>query len=694
MQNTQYGYIYVRSHESYDKYNVYKLGIASNIPERDSQYATSEIKRGKFILVIEVFINQMDVIEKMLHNRFDNLHVQFDGGTEFYKREIISLIVPYLENIGFEFRKLTKEEIDNLTRTERTKTNIPNEQQLQVLDMIMKFYNKNDIGKLIWACGLGKTLLSIWCIKLLNFKSVLIGVPSKYLQNQMRNEILKIFPNKKYILCVGSDNSINSTTDRKIIDIFLKNKLLEYKFIITTYMSCSLLLEYSFDFKIGDEAHHLVGMEDEKISNKYKAFHKINSNKTMFMTATEKIVDPKDNTIIFSMNDEKIFGKYIDTKSVKWAVENKKITDYCILLIKNTDEEIDDIIRTINIKVTDRELFISVFMTLKAIDFYKKLITHTLIFTNSIENTEITKKYIDMLLDKNIFEISKKDIYNNNLHSNKKNNFFEEVNKFKNSKYGIISCVYIFGEGFDLPKLNCVVFAENMTSEIRIVQTSLRPIRLENDNPSKLAYIIIPYIDNNGWSDEDKSFNKVRTIISSLRNVDENVEQKIHIITRKNKKNKDDNKEKKTYKIDIDNDDEMNKIKLRLRCSKTLNSKCSEEQDEYNYVKLINKSLNIKSKEEYVRYELKHEVYIDNPEVYFKSKCVWTNWYDFIGVDTSKYFKTKQELIKFCKDKNIRNIPDYEKACKIYEQLPYNPCEMYIDFSNINIELGYNGRFK
>lgn len=694
----QKGYIYVRSHKSYEEYKACKLGIASNIPDRDSQYVTSEVERGTFILVIEVLKIQMEIIESMLHSYFNKLHIYYNGGTEFYKQEIISLIVPYLEKVGFEFRVLSKEEINDLTRTE---TNIlkflPSEHQLQVLNKIIEFYSKNDIGKLIWACGLGKTLLSIWCIKILNFHNILIGVPSKYLQNQMRNEILKIFPDKRNILCVGSDNSISSTTDKKIIDIFFKNKSIEYKFVITTYASCSLLLGYTFDFKIGDEAHHLVGLEDEELSNKYKSFHKIKSKKTMFMTATEKKINNKDNTTIFSMDDETTFGKYIDIKPVKWAIDNKKITDYCIFLIKNTDKEIDDILKSLNIEVTDKGLFISVYMTLKVMCDYPEQINHVLIFTNKIESTEITKKYINIILSKNIFNI--KNIYNNNLHSNKKSNFTEEVENFIKSDFGIISCVYIFGEGFDLPKLNCVVFAENMTSEIRIVQNSLRPNRLEINNPSKIAHIIVPYIDNDDLNDENKSFNKVKTILSNLRNSDENVEQKIHIITHdKKNKNEDEEIEEekiiKERKIIIDNEDEMNKIKLRLRCSKTLNSNCSEEQDEYNYVKLINKSLNIKSKEDYVIQEQKHKVLINDPETYFRNKNVWTNWCDFLGFDTSKFYKTKQELIKLCIDKNIRTISDYKKACKIYEKMPPNPCEFYIDFSSITSELDGGRRFR
>ena len=41
----------------------------------------------------------------------------------------------------------------------------------------------------------------------------------------------------------------------------------------------------------------------------------------------------------------------------------------------------------------------------------------------------------------------------------------------------------------------------------------------------------------------------------------------------------------------INNSDELTKIILRLRYSKSLDSNCSEELDEYNYIKQLNKNL-------------------------------------------------------------------------------------------------------
>ena len=50
------GYIYIRNNESYNKYNVCKLGITTNLYNRHSTYKTNEIICGKFILIILFYL--------------------------------------------------------------------------------------------------------------------------------------------------------------------------------------------------------------------------------------------------------------------------------------------------------------------------------------------------------------------------------------------------------------------------------------------------------------------------------------------------------------------------------------------------------------------------------------------------------------------------------------------------------------
>ena len=598
----------------------------------------------------------------------------------------------------------------------------PNNHQQEVLDKIDIFYKNNDIAKLSWCCGLGKALLSIFIAKNLNCSSVVIGVPSIYLQKQMKNEIMKIFNNSENILYVGGGEKIScyndktenikSTTNEDDINKFISKVNKSCKFVITTYASCHLLLNNKFDFKIGDEAHHLVGSEFEKTKD---SFHKIEANKTLFMTATEKVIENnKTNKVIYSMDDKEIFGEYIDTKSICWAIENNKITDYNLIILKNTEDEIDNIINGLNLASKDeimhhKDLFLSAYMSLKSIEKYNDL-THILIYTNKTENAELVKKYINIILNLNIINIDKENYYNNALHSNSKENLNDiklldgsikegEITKFKNASWGIISSVYIFGEGFDCPVLNGVVFCENMESDIRIVQSVLRPNRLNKQFPDKKAYVIIPYIDTEDFTTDNESFDKCRKIITKIRNVDEKLEQKINVVSLSKLSNNKENINKKIiYNDIIENSDDLTKIILRLRYSKALGSRCSEEQDEFNYVRQLNKGLNIQDKEEYAKEETKeyHQKYIEyikDPEEYFKAKGVWTNWYDFMGVDTNKFIQDKNNWIKFCKEKNVRSLEDYKELCRLYDNIPFNPVDFYIGCLDICIELEFNNEY-
>jgi predicted helicase len=711
-----YGYIYIRTHKSYDYYNVCKLGKTINLIERNSTYKTGEVECGVFELIIKLSQTKLNIIEKILQIQFKNYHYYLDGGIEFYKKDIIPLIVPYLQTLNLEFTILSTEQItrkkiniDNLKHLLKHSNNIiiPYKHQIDILLKIEEFYKYNNIGKIIHACGLGKTLTSILIVKKLNCKLVVIGVPSIYLQKQMKNEIIKIFNNYNNILYVGgeSENNINSTTNIDEINKFINNKNINCKFIITTYSSCHLLSNNTFDFKIGDEAHRLVGCNNEITKN---SFHKIKSEKTLFMTATEKIIDN-----IYSMDDKNIFGEVIDYKSINWAIENKKITDYNILIIKNNEEEINNIINNLDLNnsiLDHKDLFLAAFMGLKSIDQYNQPhlhrhgpkvhnLTHILIYTNKTENSEIVKKYIDIILDLNILNINKNNFYNKALHSNNKENIIEdEINKFKNASYGIISCVYILSEGFDCPQLNGVVFAENMESEIRIVQSTLRPNRLNKIYPDKKAYIIIPYIDTENFITNNDSFDKCRKIIAKIRNEDENIIYKINVLSLNNyNTNNNNNFIKKTnYNYIIENSNELNKIILRLRHSKALYSNYTEEQDEFNFIKQLNKELKLNNKEDYCQelvknYHEKYIEYIKNPEEYFKLKGVWTNWYDFMGIDTSNFIQDKNDWIKFCKENNVKSLTDYNNLCKLNELLlPANPADFYKEFSNIIKELEIN----
>lgn len=697
--------IYLRDNAWYRSEGVIKLGIASSPKDRENGgYVTGEVTRGEYIKVFEISRDMMRPIEKLLYSEFKEFHDYRGGGTEFYKRCIIDRVESVLYSFGIEYKSLSKDEIDTLERCDRIPKKVkkliseidfpafiqrlkdakekakikatdtmalkPSAHQQEVLDRIQEYYRHNNVGKIIWACGLGKALLSILIVQKLGAAKILIGVPSIHLQKQIKEEIVRVFPCAK-ITHVGGGGSSSERSEQ------LQNNL---EFVVTTYHSCHLLLNTQFDFKIGDEAHHLVGIDKDG----FRQFHKIPALKALFMTATEKLTDQG-----YSMDDQTVFGYTIDTKSVRWAIENKRITDYNILVLKNTEDQIDAIIRKFGSAGCNKDLFISAYMCIKSFEKYGNL-THMLLYTNTTEDAELAKKYISQILDTGILSIRREDVYNNALYSHPKIETAKELVAFKSKQFGIISCVFLFGEGFNEPKLNGVCISCNMQSEIRIVQYLLRPNRLDRENPDKIAFVVIPYIDYDDWENENRSYQKVRAIVSQLRNVDKNVEQKIFqgVLGQSEAEPKPaaaaaNSREQTDNHVLYDGDPE--ELKLRLRYSKTLDSGLSEFQDEFNYIRSVNKSLQLKSKMDYTNSPNS----ITDPEKYFLSKGVWTNWYDFLGVDTSGFIKCKTEWKQFCIQRSVKTVEDYFELCSLNDVLPREPGDFYKDFSNLPTELGF-----
>jgi len=714
--------------------NLIKIGMCENYKNRVSTYITGypyNIPTLKFVILCQTQDEANDIEDLLKYELYEYSTIQKEihnnGGTEWFNIENFNINIKKIlqtegytnkiliddELIEFEtnekrkFREYNQKEknkkelykknkiirvknaFNNFknNKTESNKRKKPYKHQQDVIDKIENFYENNNIGKLLWACGLGKSLESMFIIKKLNFKKILYGVPSIVLQQQITDDILNIFPNKNNILFIGGENynKINKTDSIKYIETFINERTCEPRFIITTYSSCGLLSKNNikFDFKIGDEAHRLVNPDKD---NGFILFHKIESEKTLFMTATEKIIySDKDN--LYSMDNKKYFGECIDEKSIKWAIDNRRITDYNLLLLKNVEEDLNNIIKKINIDIDNKDLFLSAYMTLKSFEKYNNL-SHILIYTNNTHNAELVDKYIKIIINKNMIKNIDNNLYHNlyhnSLHSNKNFNLEKELSLFKNSKYGIISCVYLFGEGFNLPELNGVCIADNMYSIIRIIQYLLRSNRLNKNVLRKISYYILPYIDYDDYEEKNKSYQKIKNIISQIRDEDDILEQKISLLTLKSNKKDVDDDESDCYESDddfIDDDiDELQKIKIRLRYSKALKSKNTEEQDEYDYVKMINNELEIKSKPEYIQSKNKHQHFINEAEDYFTKNGVWKNWYDFMNVDTYVFIQDKDEFVKFCIEKKI-NKNNYNENCKIYNCLPNIPDYFYKDFT-------------
>lgn len=265
------GYIYIRSNKYWSSDSVYKFGKTKNIIDREISYITTETKRGFYVSVIEVNLNILDNLELQLMKYFYSLGLYFydGGGVEFFKKDIINYIYPYLDKHNIKYKKLTDDEINELTRTVRVYNRFdeiidkdiklinkscdyePREYQNEIIDKSCDYYKNNDKGLLVIPCGVGKTLISLWIALNLNLRKILIGVPNILLLNQWLKNIKIVFNNVPYLLIY------NNIDEDDIINFINKNK--NKCIIITTYSSSNKLynslssLNFKFDIKINDE---------------------------------------------------------------------------------------------------------------------------------------------------------------------------------------------------------------------------------------------------------------------------------------------------------------------------------------------------------------------------------------------------------------------------------------------------------
>ena len=582
------GYVYIRTNPHWDHDNLCKLGITENLVNRSDTYKTSESWEGIYVVAIEIAYVLALEVEIQLHAILDEYRDFHDWGTEIFDKCIIPMVkdivmhqMPNDEDFkDLNPRLLTEEELGEIRRklrenlkddmqkwdklvagcrkrTERMmrRMNIIKirDYQQEVLNGIQKYYSENRIGQLLWACGLGKTAMSIFIVKYLRAFSTIIGVPRQNLQEQFAKDILKILPApKSEILFVGGIQSSigQSTTDLSTIMTFFKHeKDGIYRFIITTYTSCELLEDIPCDMKIGDEAHHLTGKEtvedpeDENTQRGYLMFHRIQAYNTLFMTFTPKSVYrsvkfncPESTTDgeLYSMNDEEKFGKIIDDKPEEWAIENGFVTNFNVITIRNTDEELNMMMERNRLQPTEERtrIFLAVDMTIRAMIMYPQ-ITHDLLYLNTQKDADIAQEFITKILElPSIPGEFKKGFYNKAIYSKNGNTATMqlEMDKFEHAPRGIVSCVYIMGEGTDLPFVNAVTFGSNMVSTIRIIQSALRSNRLDHNHPDKIAYIILPYCDSGDFTNEHGNLVQVRTVIAKLSKVVPDIVSKIKML--------------------------------------------------------------------------------------------------------------------------------------------------------------------
>lgn len=690
-------YIYIREHESYNLHNACKLGKTSNLPDRDSQYVTGEIKRGYFSIAFKV--HNADAIEKKLHEEFKEINIRYDAGIEFFKIDIIHKVEPFLQKLGIIYEKLNKEDIDLLIRRENPLSIIndvkeeqlditdnneeilkenskiePRDDQISIISKSVNYLQNNDKGILVLPCGTGKTLISLWISQQLNCKTILIGVPNILLLTQWKDTVELLFPDFPILLV---KNGVKQETVNTFLIIHRKKCIIisSYKSIYKIHNSTETL-NFTFSMKICDELHHLTAINKEEKENK-KSFLKmldVKFNKQISLTATLKMIIGNVDEVV-SNCDSSIFGDIIEKRCLLSAIKSGVICDYSIQTIAVSDKfKMDYEINGDEYEDNNKRLFISAFTSLESI--LQKSTHHLIIYSNTTDNAKKIIDYINKLNNEKHFNIN--NFYYSEYISTTKKDKIDVINNFKNAQYGILSCVYCLGEGWDFPVLDGVVFAENMSSSIRIVQSALRANRKDKNNLNKKAKIILPILYDKIIDSSNPDLKKVKEVIYQMGLEDETIISKIFV------SKMDINKEKSTignnFLCKLEEDFTLkNDILL-----KTIDR--SRFFITYERAKSIIHPKKLKSKDEY--HELcKNDIRLpDEPDEEYGKKFL--GWIDYLGIEGDFYTldECKQKVREYLKMypdmKKNKNINDINfMLCKLDNKFP--PCELWTEYYQI-----------
>lgn len=505
----------------------------------------------------------------------------------------------------------------------------PMEHQLRAISAAVNHFKENDRGKLVMACGTGKTYTSLQIAEtMLDHKGlVLFLVPSISLLGQALNAWYGDSKETIKAVCICSDNKAQKKISKDSDDVTdsavdlalpsstnaksISRQLISYKnhnglvVVFSTYQSIDAVSEAQkevlkasngtygeFDLIVCDEAHRTTGIKlseaDESNFTKVHSNDNVRGKKRLYMTATPrlygesaKVKASEKNCILCSMDDEAIYGKEFFRVNFSYAVNHGLLTDYKVLVLTVSEDDIPDNIkadvRNNNVKELNYDettKLIGVINGLSkevrgddgktwAVD--PQIMHRAVAFCSAIGSEDkvgtskniaymlprLCEKYRENLSEeeqKRVVHIKTKHIdgSQNALERNQSLAWLKDDSEDE-QECKVLTNVRCLSEGIDVPALDAVLFLSSRNSQVDIVQSVgriMRNFKKGQPGEKKYGYIIIPIVVPMDVSPEEalsqnKYFDVVWSILNALRSHDDNFNAEVNkIALNKNKDSK------------------------------------------------------------------------------------------------------------------------------------------------------------
>ncbi len=250
--------------------------------------------------------------------------------------------------------------------------------QADAIEDVVEGLANHDRGRLIMACGTGKTFTSLRIAEQIveDGGRILFAAPTIALVSQARREWLRRTTRPLNCMVVCSDQTAGgrsedegigiselecpvSTEPAEIADALKQRGDAATRVVFCTYQSLRRVTEAQaghgapeFDLAIADEAHRTTGavMEggpegEAKGAGKvdFRAFHdgaRLHAQKRLYMTATPRIYTQsskarlKERGVeVIDMSDPSVYGPEFHRLPFKKAVENGRLSDYRVIVL-------------------------------------------------------------------------------------------------------------------------------------------------------------------------------------------------------------------------------------------------------------------------------------------------------------------------------------------------------------------------
>ena len=487
-----------------------------------------------------------------------------------------------LESSPFDWPNLSLQDPEQLTYQQK-RFHLKDHQRV-AFDDVTNGFKASDRGKMIMACGTGKTFTALRIAEEIAgiAGSVLYLVPSISLLSQaMREWSEQRGIDHSYIgICsdtragqTSEDSSILElkipvTTDPSSISHTLQNPdTHKMTVVFCTYQSLPLVEKAQdagappFDIIFCDEAHRTTGVEAPgDRTSPFVLVHdadRIRANKRLYMTATPRLYTEgaktkaaRHDTEVFSMDELEIYGPEFHRLPFSKAVEIDELSDYKVVVLAISEREVNAALAgESNININDATKIVGCWRALQnpeakengnePVEPLKRVIA----FTNKIAESKAMVKHWDEIIESATerlpedqqpidFKCETKHVDGTDHALNRK----ARLDWLKGDTEGtcrILSNARCLSEGIDVPALDAVLFMTSRKSYVDIIQAVGRVMRKA---PGKqYGYIVLPVaipdgVDPANALDDNERFSTVWGVLRALRSHDDRLNAEINRI--------------------------------------------------------------------------------------------------------------------------------------------------------------------